>query len=112
MTLSLGGADGVGGFMSDKHAKGFADKIYMFLGGSNNMRPFRDAILDGIGPDVEGGNSEGYAAFVDQIRARAKAFNATYVPSFTSFTRLVKFTTHVSYYIIAAHTNVPFPMPT
>lgn len=73
VTLSLGGATGVGGFTSDQQAQKFADQVYdIFLGGSSDTRPFGDAVLDGIDLDVEGGTSEGYAAFVDQIRVRTK----------------------------------------
>jgi chitinase len=48
VSISLGGATGVEGLTSDDQAQNFADQIWdMFLGGSGNMRPFGDAVLDG-----------------------------------------------------------------
>lgn len=53
----------------------------MFLGGTHAAppRPFNDAVLDGVDFDVEGGTSEDYVSFVDQIRACAKTLKKTYV---------------------------------
>ncbi|KAG0234349.1 Chitinase 1 [Actinomortierella wolfii] len=68
--LSLGGAAGAYGFNSDDEARRFAHTIWdLFLGGSSNTRPFDDAILDGVDLDIEGGPTNGYAAFVDELRA-------------------------------------------
>ncbi|KAH8987099.1 glycoside hydrolase [Lactarius hatsudake] len=73
VTLSLGGADSKVGFSSDSQAQAFADQIWnSFLGGSGAPRPFGDAVLDGVDLDIEQGSPSGYAAFVKQIRARAK----------------------------------------
>ncbi len=48
VTLSIGGAEGVVGFVSNSRAKQFADTIWdLFLGGSSSTRPFGSAILDG-----------------------------------------------------------------
>jgi chitinase len=48
VTISIGGATGAVGLTSDTQAKQFADTIWnLFLGGSNNTRPFGSAILDG-----------------------------------------------------------------
>jgi chitinase len=48
VTLSIGGSDGVFGFVSDSQAEEFADTIWdLFLGGSSSTRPFGSAILDG-----------------------------------------------------------------
>ena len=100
VTLSLGGAISTVGFATDPQARAFADKIWdMFLGGSGRPRPFGDAILDGyaapsfpsilglnadnrfvlivvnlrVDLDIEQGISAGYAAFVNQLRERAKS---------------------------------------
>src|SRR5260370_41248799 len=48
VTLSIGGADSVVGFVSYSQAKQFADPIWdIFLGGQSTTRPFGSAILDG-----------------------------------------------------------------
>lgn len=48
LTISLGGATGDVGFSSSSQAKDFADTIWnQFLGGTSDIRPFGDAILDG-----------------------------------------------------------------
>jgi len=48
VTISIGGATGAVGLTSDAQAKQFADTIWnLFLGGSNDTRPFGSAILDG-----------------------------------------------------------------
>jgi chitinase len=48
LTISLGGASSSVGFNSDAQALEFADTVWdMFLGGSGNVRPFGNAILDG-----------------------------------------------------------------
>jgi chitinase len=49
VTLSLGGASGAATFTDDSQAKTFADTIWnVFLGGSSDIRPFGDAVLDGF----------------------------------------------------------------
>lgn len=58
VTLSLGGATGGAGFVSDEQASAFADTIWnLFLGGSSSTRPFGEAVLDGVDLDIEGGGS-------------------------------------------------------
>jgi chitinase len=48
VTISIGGAYGDVGFVSNSQAEEFADTIWnLFLGGSNSTRPFGSAILDG-----------------------------------------------------------------
>ncbi|KAI0819264.1 glycoside hydrolase [Trametes gibbosa] len=80
VTLSLGGATGQVGFSSDSQAQSFADQIWnLFLGGSSNIRPFGDAVLDGVDLDIESGTPAHYAAFVNRIRSHAgeTSLNAT-----------------------------------
>lgn len=70
VTLSIGGADGVVGFVSNSQAKEFADTIWdLFLGGSSSTRPLGSAILDGIDLDLEGGSAFFWPTFVQQIRS-------------------------------------------
>ncbi|KAI0715813.1 glycoside hydrolase [Cerioporus squamosus] len=72
VTLSLGGGTGQVGFSSDSQAQSFADQIWnLFLGGKGSIRPFGDAILDGIDLDIESGTAAHYAAFVNRIRSNA-----------------------------------------
>ncbi|EAU93428.2 class III chitinase [Coprinopsis cinerea okayama7 len=72
VTLSLGGATGAVGFESDSQAVSFAQTVWdMFLGGRSDMRPFGNAVLDGVDLDIEGGTSGHYGAFVNKIRALA-----------------------------------------
>uniref|UniRef100_A0A0W0FAU0 chitinase n=1 Tax=Moniliophthora roreri TaxID=221103 RepID=A0A0W0FAU0_MONRR len=79
VTLSLGGATGAVGFSSNDQAIGFAKQIWdMFLGGQSDIRPFGDAVLDGIDLDIEGGTSAHYATFVNTIRSYAKGANKKY----------------------------------
>ncbi|KZT23268.1 glycoside hydrolase family 18 protein [Neolentinus lepideus HHB14362 ss-1] len=79
VTLSLGGATGKVGFSSDSQAQILADKVWnLFLGGSSSIRPFGDAILDGVDLDIESGTSAHYAAFVNRIRLHASGADKTY----------------------------------
>ncbi|KAL4264285.1 glycosyl hydrolase 18 family protein [Pleurotus pulmonarius] len=79
ITLSLGGATGSVGFQSDTQATTFAQTIWdMFLGGNSATRPFGSAVLDGIDLDIEGGNSAGYAAFINKIRSLSSGSNKKY----------------------------------
>ncbi|KAJ3490512.1 hypothetical protein NLI96_g1393 [Meripilus lineatus] len=79
VTISLGGATGSVGFSSDSQGQAFADTIWnLFLGGSSSLRPFGDAVLDGVDLDIEGGTSLGYAAFVNQIRSHASGASKKY----------------------------------
>ncbi|KAI7871327.1 glycoside hydrolase superfamily [Spinellus fusiger] len=68
ITLSLGGATGGAGFTTESEATAFADTIWnLFLGGSSDVRPFGDAILDGIDLDIEGGGPNYYTAFLNKL---------------------------------------------
>ncbi|KAF8649840.1 hypothetical protein AX16_005603 [Volvariella volvacea WC 439] len=70
LTLSLGGATAEAGFTSDSQARQFAKTIWdLFLGGRSSMRPFGDAILDGVDLDIESGSPAHYAAFVNELRS-------------------------------------------
>jgi chitinase len=74
VTMSLGGAAGQYGFTGDDQAKAFADTVWdMLLGGKGKLRPFGDAVLDGIDLDIEGGSPNGYAAFATQLRSHYDA---------------------------------------
>ncbi|KAM5539271.1 hypothetical protein V8D89_007144 [Ganoderma adspersum] len=93
VTLSLGGATGAVGFSSDAEAQTFADTIWnTFLGGDSAVRPFGDAILDGVDLDIESGSPAHYAAFVNRIRANAgeDTSDAAKVKTRRSLSRMVK----------------------
>ncbi|KAJ1659848.1 Chitinase 2 [Dispira simplex] len=67
--LSLGGAEGRYGFQDDQGAIKFAQLLWdMFLGGKHDLRPFDDAVLDGIDLDLEHGGPTGVTAFVGELR--------------------------------------------
>jgi chitinase len=73
VTLSLGGGSAQVGFNSDSQAAGFATTIWnMFLGGKGSMRPFGNAVLDGVDLDIESGSSAFYGTFVTTLRSLAK----------------------------------------
>ncbi|KIM48367.1 glycoside hydrolase family 18 protein [Hebeloma cylindrosporum] len=73
LTLSLGGAIANVGFSSDAQAAGFAKTIWdMFLGGNGPMRPFGNAVLDGVDLDIENGSAAHYSTFVNALRSLAK----------------------------------------
>ncbi|KIP11453.1 carbohydrate-binding module family 5 protein [Phlebiopsis gigantea 11061_1 CR5-6] len=79
VTMSLGGATGSVGFSSDSQGETFADTVWnLFLGGTSSIRPFGDAVLDGVDLDIEGGTSTGYAAFVNRIRSHASGASKQY----------------------------------
>ncbi|KAI0265502.1 glycoside hydrolase superfamily [Russula aff. rugulosa BPL654] len=79
VTLSIGGSDGVFGFVSDSQAEEFADTIWdLFLGGSSSTRPFGSAILDGIDLDLEGGSVLFWPTFVNQIRSHESGGSKKY----------------------------------
>jgi len=69
VTISLGGASGSYGFTSKSQAQTFASTIYnTFLGGSSSLRPFDNAILDGVDLDIEGGSPNYYSDFITSLR--------------------------------------------
>ncbi|CUM63498.1 uncharacterized protein PRCAT00001074001 [Priceomyces carsonii] len=68
--LSLGGATGSYGFTSDSEAKEFATTLWnKFGGGSDDERPFDDAVVDGFDFDIENLNQVGYAALASALRS-------------------------------------------
>ena len=76
VTISLGGATGATGFSSDSQAQDFADTIWnSFLGGSSSTRPFGDAVLDGIDLDIEGGSTDHFEIFINQLRSHMNGAN-------------------------------------
>ncbi|OBZ66266.1 Chitinase 2 [Grifola frondosa] len=128
VTLSLGGATGEIGFSSDSQAQSFADQIWnLFLGGSSTIRPFGDAVLDGLDLDIESGTPAHYAAFVNRIRSLANEtvnLNETASAQNTNGTDLStslkdstglhnstsdKNATSNKYYYITAAPQCPFP---
>ncbi|KAG6896558.1 hypothetical protein C0992_007451 [Termitomyces sp. T32_za158] len=69
VTMSLGGATGSTAFSSDAQARTFAETVWnLFLGGSSDVRPFGDAVLDGVDLDLESGSGTGMVAFVTRLR--------------------------------------------
>ncbi|EIW75421.1 glycoside hydrolase family 18 protein [Coniophora puteana RWD-64-598 SS2] len=69
VTISLGGATGSIGFTGDDQATQFAQTVWdTYLGGNGTVRPFGDAVLDGIDLDIEGGATTGYTTFVTALR--------------------------------------------
>ncbi|KAG6857294.1 hypothetical protein H0H87_006487 [Tephrocybe sp. NHM501043] len=83
VTLSLGGADGKNNFETDAEAEKFADTVWdLFLGGDggkDSVRPFGDAVLDGIDFDIEQGTTAKYDAFVKRIQSKAKEGKKVYI---------------------------------
>ncbi|EIW57149.1 glycoside hydrolase [Trametes versicolor FP-101664 SS1] len=79
VTLSLGGATGAASFSSAAQAQAFGDTIWnLFLGGTSNIRPFGDAVLDGIDLDIEGGSTVYFDSFINRIRALASGASKQY----------------------------------
>jgi chitinase len=67
--LSLGGASGAYGFTSDSQAEEFAQTLWnLYGGGSSDIRPFGDSVIDGFDLDIEGGSTVGYVAFSKKLR--------------------------------------------
>ncbi|KIY63530.1 glycoside hydrolase family 18 protein [Cylindrobasidium torrendii FP15055 ss-10] len=72
VTLSLGGATGAATFTDDAQAEAFAETIWnVFMGGESDVRPFGDAVIDGVDLDIEGGSSAGFAAFAKKLKSIA-----------------------------------------
>ncbi|EPQ54334.1 glycoside hydrolase [Gloeophyllum trabeum ATCC 11539] len=79
VTMSLGGATGANGFSSDAQATEFATTIWnLLLGGSSDIRPFGNAVLDGIDLDIEGGSAQYYPTFVSALRTLMNGGSKTY----------------------------------
>lgn len=67
--LSLGGAVGTYGFSSDSDGSQFAKVLWnKFGGGSDDERPFDDAIIDGFDFDIENQNQVGYVSLANSLR--------------------------------------------
>ncbi|TFY64120.1 hypothetical protein EVJ58_g2828 [Rhodofomes roseus] len=79
VTMSLGGATGSAGFSNTSQAQEFAQTIWnLLLGGSSSIRPFGNAVLDGIDLDIEGGSSEYFTDFVSALRSLMNSGSKTY----------------------------------
>ncbi|PPQ66111.1 hypothetical protein CVT26_010912 [Gymnopilus dilepis] len=79
ITLSLGGATAQVGFSSDSQASSFAKTIWnMFLGGNGAIRPFGNAVLDGVDLDIENGSPAHYNTFVNTLRSLSKNASKRY----------------------------------
>ena len=71
--LSLGGGIGTYELKSKDEAELLAERIWnLFLGGHSTVRPFDQAILDGIDLDIEQGGPEYYTEFVKKLRGLMK----------------------------------------
>lgn len=69
--LSLGGAVGTYGFSSDSEGTAFADTLWnKFGGGSDDERPFGDAIVDGFDFDLENHIQTGTAALGNALKEK------------------------------------------
>ena len=78
--LALGGGVGGYGFTSDAQAEQFAGTVWdMFLGGSGTVRPFGDAVADGVDLDIEGGSWIGYGKFAKKLREHMSKGNKKYL---------------------------------
>jgi len=77
--MSFGGGVGRYGFDSDAQAITFATTVWdMFLGGNGAVRPFGNAILDGVDLDIEGGATTGYISFIETLRSYYATANKPY----------------------------------
>ncbi|CUM50100.1 uncharacterized protein AC631_00194 [Debaryomyces fabryi] len=78
--LSMGGAIGNYGFDSDSEAKDFAETLWnKFGGGSDDERPFDDAVVDGFDFDLENQQQTGIPALGQGLRSYfAKDSSKTY----------------------------------
>mmetsp|Transcript_1510 Transcript_1510/g.1508 ORF Transcript_1510/g.1508 Transcript_1510/m.1508 type:complete len:432 (-) Transcript_1510:26-1321(-) len=78
--LSMGGAIGNYGFDSDSEAEEFAKTLWnKFGGGSDDERPFDDAIVDGFDFDLENQQQTGVPALGKELRSYfAKDSSKTY----------------------------------
>lgn len=78
--LSLGGALGAYGFTSDSQATTFATTLWnKFGGGSDDERPFDDAVVDGFDLDLENNSQTGTVALGKALRTKfAKDTSKTY----------------------------------
>jgi len=75
--LSLGGAAGIYYFSSSSQATQFARTIWtLFLDGSSKIRPFNNAILDGVDLDIEGSTTKYYDDFIKTIRQLMNSDNS------------------------------------
>ncbi|KAI0760971.1 glycoside hydrolase [Trametes elegans] len=106
VTLSLGGATGQVGFSSDSQAEGFADQVWnLFLGGESDIRPFGNAVLDGVDLDIESGTPAHYAAFVKRIRSNAGLTGLNATTFARNATARADSTTHAGHATATNHHN-------
>ncbi|KAF8887965.1 glycoside hydrolase superfamily [Gymnopilus junonius] len=109
ITLSLGGATAKAGFSSDSQAAGFATTIWnMFLGGNGAIRPFGNAVLDGVDLDIENGSPAHYNTFVNTLRSLANNAHKRFCFSILHLSIAV-FMVFFSRYYITAAPQCPFP---
>ncbi|KAJ1823188.1 Chitinase 2 [Coemansia sp. RSA 2599] len=69
--LSMGGATGAYSIKDDGTADSYAQTVvdtYLSGNSSDVLRPFGDAVLDGVDLDIEGGGSTGYAEFTSKLK--------------------------------------------
>lgn len=80
--MSLGGAVGRAGFTDVAQAKLFAYRIYhLLLEGSDlqSIRPFGDAIMNGVDLDIENGQYQYYTEFIQELRRLEKTGSQKYI---------------------------------
>ncbi|KAI0244275.1 Chitinase 2 [Massospora cicadina] len=76
--LSLGGAIANTGFPSAA-ASEFANILWdLFMEGKHNLRPFGDAVVDGIDLDLEGGSQQYYDTFLNHMQLKFKQSGRRY----------------------------------
>ncbi|KAJ1643002.1 Chitinase 2 [Coemansia asiatica] len=69
--LSMGGATGAYSMVNNDIASSYAQTVvdtYLSGNSSDVIRPFGDAVLDGVDLDIEGGGDTGYAEFTNKLR--------------------------------------------
>ncbi|KAJ2600658.1 Chitinase 2 [Coemansia sp. RSA 1721] len=69
--LSMGGATGAYSITDNDIADTYAQTVvdtYLSGNSSDVLRPFGDAVLDGVDLDIEGGGDTGYAEFTNKLR--------------------------------------------
>jgi len=80
LVMSLGGGVGSYGFRSEAEGTSFAGTMWnMFFEGNSTMRPFGNAVVDGIDLDIEGGSTVGYVSFVKTLRGLMSRSGRSYL---------------------------------
>jgi len=74
--VSLGGGVGNYYFTSDEQAQQFAHKLWnmFFVPDGKELRPFDDAVLDGIDLDIEGGTGLYYGTFLKEFHSIVQGY--------------------------------------